>query len=384
MPWQVRSPVSAVARTSSAEGRLGCGVAVDLFDELRKREQWVSAYLAEPRFKEWFRPEHLRRAVYLYPERGGKRLRPAVLLFACGAVGGQEHAALPAAAAVELFHTWTLVHDDVIDHDEKRRGGPTVHSFGRQLARQELGLVGDEADDYGNDLAILAGDAQQGWSVCLMAELADRGVPAEVVLALIHRLESHVLNELLCGELLDVQFAETPLAELDDQAVLDMLWLKTGILYEFAAMAGAMIGLGTADVDDDTVRAIGSFAARCGTAFQLQDDILGLVGDEQSLGKPIGSDVREGKGTTIVLHAFRQADASQRDFLSRVLGDRQADQASVDQATQLLRDLGGVEYTSGLASKSIAEAIPCLEALPPSTHKELLLAWANYMIDRTF
>lgn len=359
-------------------------MAVDFFEELRKREQWVSAYLAEPRFRDWFRPDHLRRAVYLYPERGGKRLRPAVLLFSCGAVGGDEQTALPAAAAVELFHTWTLVHDDVIDHDDKRRGGPTVHSFGRQLARDELNLTGGEADDYGNDLAILAGDAQQGWSVCLMAELADRGVPADVVLALIRRLESHVINELLCGELLDVQFAETSLDKLDDQSVMEMLWLKTGILYEFAAMAGAMVGLGTADLDDATVRAIGSFAARCGTAFQLQDDILGLVGNERSLGKPIGSDVREGKGTTIVLHAFRQADASQREFLSRVLGNRQADQASVDEAIRLLRDLGGVEYTNSLARKSIAEAVPCLEVVPASSYKELLLAWADYMIDRTF
>ncbi|MBN1346636.1 MAG: polyprenyl synthetase family protein [Phycisphaerae bacterium] len=357
---------------------------VDFMDELRRREQRVVGYFSDPRFRDWFRPEHLQRAVYAYIERPGKRLRPAVLLFSCGAVGGDEDVALPAAAGIELFHTWTLVHDDVIDHDLKRRGGPTVHEQGRQMGAEELGLQPAAAIDYGNDLAILAGDVQQGWSVCLFAELAAKGVPPEVVLSLIARLESHVLNELIRGELLDVQFATLDLDSLQQDAIIEMLWLKTGILYEFAAMAGAMIGLATPDTDDPTVQAIGQFAAKCGTAFQLQDDILGLVGDERALGKPVGSDVREGKGTTIVYHAFRQAKDSQREFLKRVLGNRQADDADVAQVMRLLRDLGGVEYTNTLAKEYIAQALPCLDGLRPSPSKELLLAWAHFMIEREF
>lgn len=359
-------------------------MSVDFLAELQRREQWVVQYFSDPRFRERFEPEHLRRGVYLYLERPGKRLRPAVLLFSCGAVGGDEQMALPAAAGIELFHTWTLVHDDVIDHDAKRRGGPTVHEAGRRMALDELDLGPDESDDYGNDLAILAGDVQQGWAVCLFAELAARGVPAEVVLSLIARLESHVLNELIRGELLDVQFANMPIDGLTEDTILDMLWLKTGVLYEFAAMAGAMIGLATPDLADPTVQAIGQFAGDCGLAFQLQDDILGLVGDERKLGKPVGSDIREGKGTLVVYHAFRHATDSQREFLEQVLGNRQASTDHVRRATSLLRDLGGVEYTNALARDYVARAVPRLDGLAASPSKELLLAWADFMIGRKF
>ncbi len=359
-------------------------MAVDFLQELQRRERRVVEYFADPRFRDWFRLDHLRRAVYAYPDRPGKRLRPAVLLLACGAVGGDEQQAVPAAAGIELFHTWTLVHDDVIDHDEKRRGGPTVHELGRQMARDELGLGADESADYGNSLAIVAGDVQQGWAVCLFAELARRGVPADVVLSLITRLESHVINELIRGEMLDVQFAGMSLEALDADAILEMLWLKTGVLYEFAAMAGAMIGLGTSDPQHPTVQQLGHFASECGTAFQLQDDILGLVGDEDALGKPVGSDVREGKGTLIVHRAFSQADDAQRTFLARVLGNRQASDEDVAKATRLLRDLGGVAYANDLARQHITRAIPFLSDLAGSPCKELLLAWADFMIERRF
>ncbi len=357
---------------------------VDFLAELQRRDEQVVRYFLDPRFRERFRPAHLQRAVYAYLERPGKRLRPAVLLFSCGAVGGDEQAAIPAAAGIEVFHTWTIVHDDVIDHDERRRGGPTVHEQGRQLAQDELGMGPTQSADYGNDLAILAGDVQQGWSVCLFAELAERGVPPDVVLSLITRMESHVINELIRGELLDVQFAGIPLEALAPEAVLEMLWLKTGILYEFAATAGAMIGLATPDPEHPLVQSIGRFAADCGTAFQLQDDVLGLIGDEQTLGKPVGSDIREGKGTLIVCHALQQANDSQRAFLKRVLGRRDANDDDVAEATRLLRDLGGVEYTNNLAREYIVRAGPCLEGLEPSAAKELLLAWADFMVEREF
>jgi len=356
--------------------------SVDLVGELRRRDAWVSEYLADSRFRRWFKPEHLQQAVYAYLERSGKRLRPAVLLFSCGAVGGDERLAIPAAAGIELFHTWTLVHDDLIDHDDKRRGGPSVHELGRRLARTELGLEADRASGFGDTLSVLCGDVQHGWSVCLFAELASRGVPHEVVLALIARLESQVINAVIGGELLDVQFSHAPIPDLEEEAVLEMLSLKTGALYEFAATAGAMIGLRTTDAEHPLVRAIGRFAERCGTAFQLQDDVLGLTADERALGKPVGSDIREGKRTTIVCHAYRQAGDRERAFLDRVLGDRQAGEADVREATDLLKRFGGVQHTVELARERIAQAIACLNPLPPSPSKDLLLAWAQLMVDR--
>jgi len=357
---------------------------LDLQTELLRCEKQVTEYLLDPRFRGWFEPEHLRRAVYSYPTRAGKCLRPAVLLFACGAVGGDESKALPAAAGIELFHTWTLVHDDLIDHDARRRGGPTVHEQGRQMGQEELELTPEQAGHYGDDLAVLTGDVQHAWSVCLFAELAERGVPPEVVLALITRLESQVINAVIGGELLDIRLSCTPIEQLTEDAIVRMLRMKTGALYEFAAAAGAMIGLATPDVRHPWVEAVGRFAGLCGTAFQLQDDLLGLVGDERRLGKPIGSDIREGKRTTIVCHAFRLADPAQQAILNRVLGNRRATETQTAEVVGLLRSLGGIEHTRALAGRYVEQAIPCLDPLPPSASKDLLLAWAKFMVDRTF
>jgi len=360
-------------------------MAVDLMEFLRERERWVTNYFFQPRFRDSFRPQDLREAVYAYIERPGKRLRPAVLLWCCGAVGGDEQSALPAAAAVEMFHTWTLVHDDLIDNDDLRRGGPTVHKLGEEFARTRLGQSEEKSREYGRDLAILTGDSQHGWTVSMMCECAGRnGIDPYVVLDIIRYLESHVVNMLIEGEALDVQYARKPIEELTRDDIIHMLRMKTGVLYQFAARAGAMLGLNTRDEKHPYVAALSRFASQCGTAFQLQDDILGLLGKEEQLGKPISSDVREGKKTTIVYFALRAANDIQRKFLLSVLGNPDASAAEVAEATELMVSLKGVEETSKLAQEYISSALPELEVIPDSIYKELLHTWAHYMINRTF
>ncbi|MCE5314888.1 MAG: polyprenyl synthetase family protein [Armatimonadota bacterium] len=360
-------------------------MAFDLMKALHARESKVSEYFQQPRFREWFKPKDLEEAVFAYIERSGKRLRPAVLMWACGAVGGDENVALPAACAVELFHTWTLVHDDVIDNDDLRRGGPTVHKLGEMFALNKLGYGEEKAREYGRDLAILTGDIQHGWNVSLLCECArDGGVDARVVLEILYYLESHVVNTLIEGETLDVQYSHTPIEQLTRNDIVFMLWMKTGVLYEFAAKAGAMIGLNTTDMNHPMVAGISRFASSCGTAFQLQDDILGLLGKEEKLGKPVGSDVREGKKTTVVFFALKEATIEQRKFLLSVLGKSDASQDDVQKATDLMVELGGVEKTKELALEHVNKALPELSALPDSEYKELLESWAHYMINRSF
>jgi geranylgeranyl diphosphate synthase type I len=359
--------------------------AIDFFTELEKRESWVAAYLSSKEFQNWFQPAHIREAVYSYVNRAGKRLRPAVLLLSCGAVGGKEEEAIPAAAAVEMFHTWTLVHDDLIDNDEKRRGGYTVHAQSSLIAKQEMNYPDHQAKDYGRDIAILAGDVQQGWSVSLLCDCSlKRNVKPEVTLTLIRMLESYVLNTLVSGETLDIQFAKQPIESFKPEEILDMLWRKTGALYEFAAKAGAMIGLGTTEVTDKRIVALSNFTSKCGTAFQLQDDILGIVGDEKQLGKPVGSDIREGKRTTIIYYAFKNASPQQKSKLESVLGKAEATKEQIDEVTQLLVQLGGISETKRMAERIIEEARPELDILPDSQYKKLLLGWADFMISRDF
>jgi geranylgeranyl diphosphate synthase type I len=305
-------------------------------------------------------------------------------MLACGALGGDESRALPVAAAIEIYHTWTLVHDDVIDRDDTRRGRPTVHRDFAERAAAEFGWAPADAEHYGRTIAMLAGDVQQSWSWSLLFEAhLEFGVPAEIILQLGQDLASQVTPLLVEGETLDVQYSGEALA-LSESAVIDMLWKKTGALYEFAGRAGAAIGLNNADADLPAARAIAGFCSLCGAAFQIQDDILGIVGDERQLGKPVGSDIREGKTTLLMLKALERADAQQRRAILRVLGAGDAGPADVGAVIDLLRELGTVTYAQEQSRRKVEEALRHLAALPQSPNRDLLEQWAHYLIQRQF
>lgn len=352
--------------------------------ELLSRQKAVYSYLKTEEYSLRFSPPDICEAVYSYINLGGKSLRPAVALFSCGAVGGNEETALPLAAAIEVYHTWTLVHDDVIDRDSKRRGGLTIHEEWCRRAMKK-GYDEEEAGHFGQTIAILAGDVQHAWAMSLLCELhTKKGVPSSLTLSLIDRLQTHVLVILAKGETLDVQYAKIPPDELDEHAILDMLWAKTGMLYEFAGEAGAMVGLSVDDTQHTLVKALSQFTSKCGLAFQLQDDILGVTGDETILGKPVGSDIREGKRTVIVCHGFRNATKNQKRVLNQIIGNRSAGGEEVRKAVEILRDLGSIDYTSNLARSIATGALSCLDPLPPSKYKTLLETWAHYITERKF
>jgi geranylgeranyl diphosphate synthase type I len=358
-----------------------------LFAEIEKRVKLIQDYVLSEASERRFAPEDMKEAVTTYFRSGGKRLRPAVLLFACGAVGGDESKAISAAAAVEIFHTWTLVHDDIIDRDALRRGRPTVHEqfFRKSVEKGRFGADTSGARHYGISVAILAGDVQHGWGISLMTELSTRyGIDSAVTLKLIDTLDTHVLTTLVEGELLDVQQSKMPIEALSEADIEDMLWKKTGALYEFCGAAGAAIGLNTGDFSHPLVQAVSGFTSACGTAFQLQDDILGILGDEKRLGKPVGSDIREGKRTLIVRSAYRKASSAQRELMNHVLGNEQATMNEVTEITSLLVTLGGVEYTKERAKTYLQKAMPYLERIPPSSYRDLLADWAQLMTEREF
>jgi geranylgeranyl diphosphate synthase type I len=350
--------------------------------EIERCRQLTDAVLLYPCYRTRFRPEHIRRAVYAYIERPAKRLRPALLLLCCGAVGGDEQQALPAAAAVELFHTWTLVHDDIIDNDALRRGQPTVHVAAAGWALAEFGAAPAAAQAYGRDVAILAGDVQQAWATAMLLECADRGVPASVVLGLVGRFQTVLNHRLIEGEMLDVQLSYRPLESCSEDEVLQMIRLKTGVLLEYCAAAGAAIGCRRLPGEDPVVDALGEFAHLCGVAFQLQDDILGVTGDEATLGKPLGSDIREGKATVLILHALRHASVAQTAALRAALGRAAASTAEVEAVRQVLQEVGSVTYTSTLAERFVDQALARLRVVPASAPRDLLEAWAHSMTAR--
>jgi geranylgeranyl diphosphate synthase type I len=350
---------------------------------LQQVKKDVDEYLDSDEYKHRFMPAHILDAVYSYIVRTSKTLRPAVLLLSYGAAGGDGSAALPGAAGVEVYHTWTLVHDDIIDLDQKRRGQPTVHAEYLERAAAELGYDRSAAQHYGLTIAILTGDVQQAWAISLFGELhTKRSVDAALVLHLISDLTLNVQTTLVDGETLDVQYSRVPPDQLTEEAILQMLWKKTGILYEFAARAGCLIALGRWEPTHPHVSALGSFASVCGLAFQLRDDVLGITADERSLGKPVGADIREGKRTLIVHNAFETASAAQRAVLLHILGNRDASQADLDAVTHIFWETGSIDYVQRLATEYAEKARRFLAELPVSPYRDLLYEWSEFVVSR--
>ncbi len=358
-----------------------------LLTAIDERVGWVQDYVMQPEYLNRFQPEDMREAVICYFESGGKRLRPAVLLFCVGAVGGDERKAICAAVATEIFHTWTLVHDDIIDRDDTRRGAPTVHErFYRKPSTRILFNDHDEdARHYGLSVAVLAGDVQHGWGISLMTELTTKfGIDAAVTLKLIDTLDTRVLCTLVDGEMLDIQYSKMPIEKLSVEEIETMLWKKTGALFEFCGTTGAAIGMNTTNFDHPLAVKLAEFCSACGSAFQLQDDILGIIGDEKILGKPVGSDIRSGKRTVILQHAYLNATPIERKVIDDTLGSLQASNDQIQEVTEILKRRGGITFTAERAKFHVSRALKVLEGIPPSKYRDWLKEWAELMVEREF
>jgi len=359
---------------------------LNIEQELNATSQRLRSHLEASAYYKKVSPDHLREAAWAYLEVGGKYLRPCLLLWCCRALGGNEEKALPAALAIEVFHTWTLVHDDIIDRDAVRRGRPTIHEEFRRRGEMQLGL-GEFSSHYGQSLAMLAGDVQHGWAVCLFSEAAPQDCHDEdslaLVLSLLRELEGEVLTRLVEGEVLDMQLSRRPLPEVKEEEILHLIAGKSAALFAFAAQVGAMLAKGRYCPEDAQVKALRGFGHHAGTAFQLQDDILGVSGREAELGKPVGSDVREGKRTLPLIFSWQHASSHLRRRLEEIVGKREASQQEIEEACALLQELGGIAHTRLLAEKHVTCALNCLEVLEPGPEKELLVRLAHFMVERT-
>lgn len=351
--------------------------------ELAIRGKRVQKYILRSSYIKLLKPKDVLDGSLNYPSSMGKALRPSILLLSCGAVGGDEKKAMPAAAAIELYHTWTLVHDDIIDKDDLRRGRPTVHKQFYDISKKR-GYTKEEAIDYGKNLALIVGDIQHSWSIWFFTELYKRHkIKPEIVLSLISEMERVVSPLLLEGQTLDIQYEKKKIKELKLENILDMSAKKTGELYAYAARAGAMIGLGVSDTKHKLVKAVSRFCFNCGVAFQLQDDILDLTAEQKKFGKPMGSDIREGKRTTIVWYAYQKANSKERRILETLLGKKNATKKEIREIILLVKQLGGIGETNKLAKKYIKKAKEYLGDLSESDYKNMLMSWSDFMIMRS-
>lgn len=353
----------------------------DLIAELKTTGQLITDYILRYPVIERIAPDYLREGVTYYVRKGGKRLRPAILLWATEIVGGNAAVAIPAAAAIELSHTWTLVHDDIIDNDNLRRGGPSMHAYYRETWCDRV--APSELEAWSRNLAMLVGDIQQAVATSMVNSLS-AAVSSEVRQWLVDHLTTDWLPEVLQGEMLDVEYSIKPLDQIKEADILNMLDRKTASTLAWCAMAGAMIGLNRIEPNHPTIKLLIEIFRQAGLAFQLWDDILGIIGNESELGKPIGSDIREGKRTVIVVYAYRRANQAQQAILREIIGKTDASATEIEQVRTMLIDLGGIAYARKLAEDYTSRAEQALRELPESPTRQKLQALVNFMTQRNY
>ncbi len=300
-------------------------------------------------------PENLIEACRQYPYAGGKRMRPAMVLSACGAVGGNKEKALPMAVAIEYIHNFTLIHDDLMDGDEKRRGMTTSHV------------------KYGMPTAILAGDALFAKAFEIMANM---DIPAETMRKAM-QIVTVAVWDLARGQQMDVNNENEGQVSMEDY--IETIRLKTSVLFAAGAASGALIG----GANDDVVKAVHEYAMSLGVAFQMYDDILGIFGDPSKTGKSAGNDIRKGKSTVMVCHALKTIkDTKELETFKSILGKLDATDDEIEIARGILKKNGSLDYAVELATKYTKDAIVKLDVLKDSKDKEFMVVLAEFAMSR--
>lgn len=318
---------------------------VDLGGALRERAASVDAALADE--LSGGSPGYLHEAARHLVEAGGKRLRPVLLLLVAEAVGpdGDDRDRLPAAVAVELIHTLSLIHDDIVDEDDLRRGVPSVHVA------------------WDGPTGIVAGDLLYARAFDLVSEA---NAPAEARLACI-RVLAGACRALCEGQARDMALPGR--GEVREEEYLRTVEAKTGALFAAAAEIGAVLG-----GDDRAVAAAASsFGRSLGTAFQLHDDVLDVTGSTDVLGKPAGSDLTAGKPTLVTIHAGRQGVE---------VSPRRASDGGIEGVRADLEAAGSIDYVQRTAGGYVERASADLEALPASRARDTLADLATFAVER--
>lgn len=298
-------------------------------------------------------PQNLADASVYLTRAGGKMLRPALTLITAEAVGGARESSLNAAAAIELIHTFSLIHDDIMDQDDTRRGMPSVHKV------------------WGDDVAILAGDTL--FSKAFEIIIGSKGTSSDQNNKALATVADACVK--ICeGQALDMSFEER--FDVKQDEYIEMIFKKTGALIAAATKAGAIMG----GASDEVIDAMYEYGRLIGLAFQIQDDYLDLVADEETLGKPIGSDIGKGKMTIIAIKGLESDDSGR---LFEILKDTENSQSDIDEAIQILTDCGAIEYARNLALESVDQAKEVLEILDDSASKQILVGIADFVLERS-
>ncbi len=327
---------------------------------LKRNSKKFEAYLATF-FHDGTHPD-MRRYLYElvadFTANAGKRHRPLICLLACEAVGGDPETAMPSAAAIEHFHTAALIHDDIEDSSLTRRDEPCLH------IRE------------GEGLAINAGDL--ALALVCGTVVDDPGLDDKTKLRVLAELVA-MTTRTIEGQALDIGWARDDRFDLSIEDYLVMANHKTAYYSGAVPLAvGAIIGGGS----DEQVEVLRDFGMAAGLAFQIQDDVLNLVGTKESTKKDFRSDITEGKRTLVAIHALQNSQSKER--LLAILSSHTTDAADLNEAVEIIRNSGSVKFAEDYARAIILDAQEKLEAaLPRGRAKSLLLSMADFFVKRS-
>lgn len=284
---------------------------------------------------------------YYIINSGGKRLRPLLLLLAARGLGyqGKHHHTL--AAVIEFIHTATLLHDDVVDASDMRRGRQTANAV------------------FGNEASVLVGDYLYSRAFQMMVEVGEMRVMD---------ILSTATNVIAEGEVMQLMNCNDP--DTTEQRYFDVITCKTAKLFEAALQLSAVLAKQSPEVE----AAMAGYGMELGIAFQLIDDALDYSGDSGELGKNVGDDLAEGKPTLPLIHAMRHSKPEQVALIRQAIENGGTDH--FDEIRQALSETGAIEYTEQKAEKAVAKAKSLLQNMPPSSYREALIAVAEYAISR--
>jgi geranylgeranyl pyrophosphate synthase len=300
------------------------------------------------------KPNSLYDPVRYVVSSGGKQLRPVLLLACCEAVGGDFRSLLDVAVALECVHNFTLVHDDIMDEDDLRRGRQTVHK------------------KWNENTAILTGDALLVKAFELLSSVEERKMPY-----MIGEFSSGIL-EICEGQVLDKEFEKRETVSVEEY--YDMIAKKTGRLFSLSCQLGAYLGDGSAE----QIKALEQYGNRIGFAFQIQDDVLDLISRDDVLGKNIGSDLRGGKKTFLVSYALDHLHAEELQLFNSILALKSPAKSDFEQFIQLCKKSGTFDAAETEIQQALAAARRNLSLIKTSVAKDILIALLDQIETRTF
>ena len=289
---------------------------------------------------------------------GGKRVRPFLTVLSCGMTGGCTSDALTAAVAVELLHNFTLIHDDIMDNADLRRGKPTVHK------------KWDEAT------AILAGDYLFAKSFDLINFYGDQSWVSKEQFSLLHKYFLDGVKVVCEGQAKDMELEKSDNALLDDY--LSMITCKTSALLGSALQLGGVV----ADCDKHSLKYLGSIGIEMGNAFQIQDDLLDITGSSDTFGKKIGGDISERKKTYLSILAFKRADEFQKRKLLRILHSEQLDPSKLSEIINIYENLDVIKDAKRAVKFHYESAVELVDVFDESEYKSSFLSLLKKLLNR--